>query len=234
MLSGTSIALYIDPSIVIPEENATVHIQTGDVMFTHYRDRERHGFPEALSEIYWAYDRYCRPMAPGKMTPVIPNVFAEFVPGSEVYGARHLLDVVRRFLPAGAEEPLPLEPGEDDWMRVVPEAGTYIPAYPDLSAVKGQAGAKRALEIAAAGGHSLLMVGPPGSGKSMLAQRFAGLLPGMSVDEALESAAVSSLAGRFAVDRWGVRPTCAPHHSASAVALVGGGSPPRPGGHERN
>jgi hypothetical protein len=83
MLSGTSIALYIDPTIVLQEENATVHIQTGDVMFTHYRERERHGFPEALSEIYWAYDRYCRPTAPGKMTAVIPNVFAEFVSGSQ-------------------------------------------------------------------------------------------------------------------------------------------------------
>jgi len=85
MLSGTSVALYIDPSIVLPEENATVQIQTGDVMFTHYRERERHGFPEALSEIYWAYDRYCRPTAPGKMTPVIPNVFAEFEQGSQAF-----------------------------------------------------------------------------------------------------------------------------------------------------
>jgi magnesium chelatase family protein len=89
--------------------------------------------------------------------------------------------------------------------------------------------ARRALEIAAAGGHSVLLVGPPGSGKSMLAQRFAGLLPPMTVDEALESAAVLSLAGRFALERWGQRPTAAPHHTASAVALVGGGSPPRPG-----
>jgi len=87
MLSGTSIALYIDPGIVIPEENATVYIQTGDVMFTHYRERERHGFPDALSEIYWAYDRYCRPTAPGKMTPVIPNIFAEFLPGCEEFFA---------------------------------------------------------------------------------------------------------------------------------------------------
>ncbi len=74
-----------------------------------------------------------------------------------------------------------------------------------------------------------LMVGPPGSGKSMLAQRFAGLLPAMTVQEALQSAAIASLAGRFTQERWGVRPTCAPHHTASAVALVGGGSPPRPG-----
>ena len=103
------------------------------------------------------------------------------------------------------------------------------PVYADLSDVKGQAGPKRALEIAAAGGHSLLLMGPPGSGKSMLAQRFAGLLPSMSTEEALESAALASLAGRFSLERWATRPTASPHHSASAVALVGGGSPPRPG-----
>ena len=76
-------------------------------------------------------------------------------------------------------------------------------------------------------------MGPPGSGKSMLAQRFAGLLPAMTTVEALQSAAVASLGGRFSLDRWAQRPTCSPHHTASAVALVGGGSPPRPGGHHR-
>jgi magnesium chelatase family protein len=74
-----------------------------------------------------------------------------------------------------------------------------------------------------------LLSGPPGSGKSMLAQRLAGLLPPLNVDEALESAAIASLAGRFDLSRWGQRPTGSPHHTASAVALVGGGSPPRPG-----
>ena len=77
--------------------------------------------------------------------------------------------------------------------------------------------------------NNMLMVGPPGSGKSMLAQRFAGLLPPMSVEDALEAAALASLAGRFDLSRWAQRPTGQPHHSASAVALVGGGSPPRPG-----
>jgi magnesium chelatase family protein len=153
---------------------------------------------------------------------------AALVPQAQVYRARHLLDVVARFLPDSAAahaEP----PEASGWTRLDCTALGAAPAYPDLADVKGQAAAKRALEIAAAGGHSLLMVGPPGSGKSMLAQRFAGLLPPMDTLEALESAAVASLAGRFALERWGQRPTCAPHHSASAVALVGGGSPPRPG-----
>jgi magnesium chelatase family protein len=148
---------------------------------------------------------------------------AALVPQAQVYRADHLLDVVRQFLPG--QEP---EPGEG-WARVVAHPQAARASYPDLADVKGQAGAKRALEIAAAGGHSMLLVGPPGSGKSMLAQRFAGLLPAMSVEEALQSAAIASLSGRFALERWGLRPTCSPHHTASAVALVGGGSPPRPG-----
>ncbi len=102
-------------------------------------------------------------------------------------------------------------------------------AYPDFSEVKGQARAKRALEVAAAGGHSVLMSGPPGTGKSMLASRFPGILPPMSDKEALESAAVQSLASGFDSTRWKLRPYRAPHHTASAVALVGGGSTPRPG-----
>lgn len=102
--------------------------------------------------------------------------------------------------------------------------------HPNLKEVKGQAHAKRALEIAAAGGHSILMIGPPGTGKSMLAERFPGILPSMTEQEALESAAIQSLAsGHFDIARWKQRPFRSPHHTASAVALVGGGSIPRPG-----
>ena len=152
---------------------------------------------------------------------------AALVPGAHVYRACHLLDVVRHFLPL-APDSAPAQPGPG-WGRVNAAPPASFAHYEDLADVKGQSGAKRALEIAAAGGHSLLLTGPPGSGKSMLAQRFAGLLPPMTVDEALQSAALASLGGRFSLDRWATRPTCSPHHSASAVALVGGGSPPRPG-----
>jgi magnesium chelatase family protein len=104
------------------------------------------------------------------------------------------------------------------------------PAYPDFSDVKGQQHAKRALEVAAAGGHSVLMIGPPGTGKSMLAARFPGILPALSEAESLEVAAVHSVSSAgFDATRWGERPFRAPHHSASAAALVGGGFLPRPG-----
>ncbi len=101
--------------------------------------------------------------------------------------------------------------------------------YPDFNEVKGQAHAKRALEIAAAGGHSVLLAGPPGTGKSMLAARFAGILPSMTDAEALETAAIASLTGGFRLEHWKQRPYRAPHHTASGVALVGGGNNPRPG-----
>ena len=152
---------------------------------------------------------------------------AALVPDAQVYRACHLLDVVRHFLPAAADG-APPEPAPG-WARVSAAPQAALAQYPDMSDVKGQMAAKRALEIAAAGGHSLLLMGPPGAGKSMLAQRFVGLLPAMTTDEALESAAVASLAGRFSLAHWAQRPTCSPHHTASAVALVGGGSPPRPG-----
>ena len=108
--------------------------------------------------------------------------------------------------------------------------GTPVLAVADLSEVRGQFQAKRALEIAAAGAHSLLMCGPPGAGKSMLAVRLPGILPPLREDEALEVAAVASVSnGGFDPQDWGRRPYRAPHHTASGVALVGGGAQPRPG-----
>ncbi len=141
--------------------------------------------------------------------------------GVRVCGAGHLLDVTRAMLPGDAAQPLPI---------TGPPPAMPAAASTDLRDVRGQAAAKRALEVAAAGRHSLLMVGPPGSGKSMLAQRLPGLLPPMDDDEALASAALQGLTpGGFDAARWRQRPVRSPHHSASAVALVGGGSPPRPG-----
>ena len=142
---------------------------------------------------------------------------ASLVTRATILPARGLLDVCAHL--SGLS---PLTPHRAS----VPPASTFVP---DLADVKGQLPAKRALEVAAAGNHSLLMSGPPGSGKSMLAQRLSGLLPPMTEEEALESAAVHSLAGSFDAARWGQRPYQAPHHSASAPALVGGGGVPKPG-----
>jgi magnesium chelatase family protein len=139
-----------------------------------------------------------------------------------VHGARHLLDVVGWLVHNSEVVPSPI--------RRPPSAqADACASYPDLQDVKGQSAAKRALEVAAVGGHSVLLMGPPGTGKSMLAQRFAGLLPPLTPDEALESAAVLSLTREFNAERWAQRAFRAPHHSSSSVALVGGGSPPRPG-----
>ncbi|WP_369942480.1 YifB family Mg chelatase-like AAA ATPase [Xanthomonas medicagonis] len=102
--------------------------------------------------------------------------------------------------------------------------------FPDLSDVRGQAQARRALEIAAAGHHHLLLIGSPGCGKTLLASRLPGILPEASEAEALETAAIASVSGRgLDPSRWRQRPYRAPHHTASAVSLVGGGTHPRPG-----
>jgi magnesium chelatase family protein len=173
-----------------------------------------------------------RASGPNRTKLVLPPGDAEeaaLVQGVGVYRARHLLDVVRQFPPAGGTGATDTAPDPSGWAAIQRSPPGSTMDGPDLADVKGQAGARRALEIAAAGGHNLLMLGPPGSGKSMLAHRLAGLLPAMDNDQALESAAIASLTGRLRLDRWGQRPCVAPHHTATAAALVGGGSPPNPG-----
>ena len=135
-----------------------------------------------------------------------------------IYGANHLLDVCAHL--RGIH---PLTPTQ-------PNAPAPLPSAPDLADVHGQHLPRRALEIAAAGGHSLLLYGPPGSGKSLLAARLPSILPSLTADQAMESAAIQSLAhGAFDPMHWRRRAFRNPHHSSSSKALTGGGVPPKPG-----
>ena len=154
---------------------------------------------------------------------ILPRVNADeaaLVKDACIYPADSLLQVCAHFAARDAEARL---------QRHIPMIPPARPCYLDFADVKGQTHAKRALEVAAAGNHSVLLMGPPGAGKSMLAARFPGILPSMSDEQALESAAVQSLTSGFDAAKWKARPYRAPHHTASGVALVGGGNIPRPG-----
>lgn len=153
------------------------------------------------------------------IVPVQNAAEAALVENAKVFSAKHLLEVCaylqkKQSLPHCVRQPSLQQ-------KSIP---------PDLADVKGQPHAKRALEIAAAGRHSLLFIGPPGTGKTMLASRLSGLLPELSDQEALESAAIASVSHNgFDPQQWKAVPFRSPHHSSSNVALVGGGRPPRPG-----
>lgn len=152
---------------------------------------------------------------------IVPAALADEaaqVPDARVFAADHLLAVCAHLR------------GDEGLSRCVatPIAPT-LASVPDLADVIGQAHARRALEIAATGGHNLLFIGPPGTGKTMLASRLPGILPPITHAEAMETAAIASLCGLDIATALSRRPFRAPHHSASAVALVGGGSVPRPG-----
>lgn len=144
---------------------------------------------------------------------------AALVNGVTIYASKHLLEICAHL--TGNKPLSPFRRSSNP---------TATSRYKDLADVQGQFMARRALEIAAAGGHGMLMIGPPGTGKTMLAERMPGILPPLTEQKALETAAIASISQQgFSMEHWNQRPIRCPHHTASAVALVGGGSQPRPG-----
>jgi magnesium chelatase family protein len=162
----------------------------------------------------------------GKTAIIVPSANAyeaKVVGGLEVYAVDSLADAAAIFL--DLTERVPLPGGVDDWS---PEQLTFDM---DLAEVKGQEHVKRALEVAAAGGHNMMMIGPPGSGKTLIARRLPTILPPLTLDEALDITKIYSIAGMLPNDSGLIRhrPFRAPHHTISSAGMVGGGAIPRPG-----
>ncbi|MBE0666517.1 MAG: YifB family Mg chelatase-like AAA ATPase, partial [Bacteroidales bacterium] len=158
------------------------------------------------------------------MVPAENAAEAAVVEGISVYGVRRL-DEVLGFM-RGENEMVPLRV---DMKALFSNEGNMYDA--DFSDVKGQESVKRALEVAAAGSHNLVMVGPPGAGKTMLARRLPGIIPPLTLEEALETTKIHSVAGKIDdhVSLMTRRPFRSPHHTISDIAMVGGGNVPQPG-----
>ncbi len=155
------------------------------------------------------------------VVPIENSSEASLAETCEVYACATLLQLCNHLVNADKFQQL---------KQSTPIAETIMSAAPDLSDVRGQHQARRALEVAACGGHNMLLVGPPGTGKSMLASRLPGVMPSMTLAEALETASIASITGGvFDLTQFRNRPYRSPHHTASGVALVGGGSQPKPG-----